>query len=59
MPFPWPEALLSVGMVDEAVRWILGQPVDREKVRKYMVIEWCKLTGYPLTKGLVDRVYVE
>lgn len=57
MPFPWPPELLEPWMVDEAVDWILRQPVDRKIVRKYMIIEWAGLTGYALTGELVKRVY--
>lgn len=59
MPFPWPEHLLFADMVDQAIAWILEQPVDRMIVRKYMIIEWAVLTGTSLTADLVDRVYVE
>lgn len=57
MPFPWPARLLFESMVNEAVKWILEQPVDRKIVRKYMIIEWAGLTGYVLTEELVKRVY--
>lgn len=59
MPFPWPEHLLFANMVDQAIAWILEQPVDRKIVHKYMIIEWAALTGTPLTGSLVDRVYHE
>lgn len=59
MPFPWPEWLLFPDKLEETVMFILAAPVDREIVRKYMIIEWCKLTGTPLTAELVDRVYAE
>lgn len=59
MPFPWPPELLERRKLEEAIAWIRDQAVDREIVRKYMIIEWCKLTAYQLTADLVDRVYVE
>lgn len=59
MPFPWPPELLFPDKLEEVVAWILAQPVDREKVRKYMIIEWSHLVGVELTAELVDRVYRE
>lgn len=55
--FPFPPELLAPEKLDEACKWIREQPVDRKIVCKYMIIEWCYLTGVPLTDEIVARVY--
>jgi len=59
MPFPFPEELLHRGMLLRVVAWINTQPVLRPKVRKYMIIEWCRLVDEPLTSRIVAMVYRE
>lgn len=52
-----PEKYWYAWMVDEFIAWVQSLKVQRSIDKKIIVCQWCDMTGYPLTKELVDRVY--
>lgn len=57
MRFPIPEWLLYMSQVEGFITWLNALMVERRIDRKIILCEWCQITGYPLTKELVARVY--
>lgn len=52
-----PEWLLHVNQLEQFITWLLVLGVERSMDRKIILSEWCEITGYPLSKELVARVY--
>lgn len=52
-----PNWLLGGWRVHEFVNWLNKLQVERKIDRKIIMCEWCKMVGYPLTRGLIARVY--
>jgi len=52
-----PHELLRTWQLEAFIAWLLVLGVERKIDRKIILCEWCQITGYPLTKELVARVY--
>lgn len=54
-----PKRLLSPDKLEKFIEWLMALSFERAIDRKIVLCEWCNITGQPLTKELVDRVYQE
>jgi len=50
-----PPDLLDPKKLEEALRYIASLPVDI-MTKKYILIEWCELTGVKLEKWMVEYI---
>ena len=50
-----PAALLAADKWDDFVIFLQTLPIDAQS-KKYLIIEWCQLTGVALTGDLVNDV---
>lgn len=57
MRIPIPEWLLHMSQLEGFIKWVNALMVERRIDRKIILCDWCRITGYPLTKELVARVY--
>lgn len=53
----FPENYFDGAKLDDVVDVIRYMPVP-QKYKKYIIVEWCKEVGVPLTKEIVERAGV-
>lgn len=53
-----PQELWDADKLDELINWLnVNVPIVMQ--RKYLLLEWCKLTGVKFTRALAKRIGVE
>ena len=50
-----PPHLLDPGAKDEFLMWLAQLPVD-VNTKKYILLDWCRLTGVQLTLDMVEYI---